>query len=54
VPNTASSESVSEREGDGTPTSSDDQRGVVEGKEEIPLKIKSTSAEGDPFEEYPF
>jgi hypothetical protein len=38
---------VSEREGegDGVPTPSDDQRGAVGRKEEIPLKIKYTSAD---------
>jgi hypothetical protein len=45
VLNTASSESVSEGEGDGIPTPSDDQKGAAETKEEIPLSIKSTSAD---------
>jgi hypothetical protein len=50
VPNTASSESVSEGEGDDIPTSSDDQRGAVERKQEIPLNVKSTSADqGTPW-----
>jgi hypothetical protein len=41
----ASSKSVSEGEGDNIPTPSGDLRGVVETKEEIPLNIKSTSAD---------
>jgi hypothetical protein len=45
VPNTASSESVSEGEGDATNTPSDDRRGAVDAKEEIPPTIKSTSAD---------
>jgi hypothetical protein len=45
VLNTASSESVSEGEGDDIHTPSDDQRGAAVTEEEIPLSIKSTSAE---------
>jgi hypothetical protein len=45
VLDTASSESVSEREGDDIPTPSDDFRGAVGTKEEIPLHIKSISAD---------
>jgi hypothetical protein len=41
----ASSKLVSEGEGDDIPTPSDDQRGALERKEEIPLKIKSTSTD---------
>jgi hypothetical protein len=50
VPNTASSELVSEEEGDRTPTPSDDlRRGATDAKEGTPPSIKSISAE-DPFE----
>jgi hypothetical protein len=45
VLNTASSILVSEGEGDDTPTPSDYQRGSAVTEEEIPLSIKSTSAE---------
>jgi hypothetical protein len=41
----ASLKSVSEGEGDDIPTPSDDQRGAVERKVEIPLKIKYASAD---------
>jgi hypothetical protein len=45
VLDTASSKSVSEGEGDDIRTPSDDQRGAVERKGEIPLKMKSTNAD---------
>jgi hypothetical protein len=45
VLDTASWKSVSEGEGDDIPTPSDDLRGAAETKEEIPLRIKSTSAD---------
>jgi hypothetical protein len=45
VLNTVPSESVSEREGYGTPTPSNDQRGAADAKEKTPLNIKSTSAD---------
>jgi hypothetical protein len=43
--NTPSLESVSEGDGDGPPTPSDDRRGTTDAKEEIPPSIKSTSAD---------
>jgi hypothetical protein len=43
-PNTASSESVSEEEGDGTPTPLDDRGGASDAREEISPSTKSTSA----------
>jgi hypothetical protein len=45
VPNTASSESVSEGKEDGTPTPLDNQRGAADAKEENPPCTKSTSAD---------
>jgi hypothetical protein len=45
VPNTASSESVSEGEGDGHSTTSDDWRRATDVKEEITPSIKSISAD---------
>jgi hypothetical protein len=45
VSNTASSESVSEGEGDGYSTPSDDWRRATDAKEEITPSIKSTSAD---------
>jgi hypothetical protein len=45
VPNTASSESVSEGEGDGSATTSDDRGGATDANEEITPRIKSTPAE---------
>jgi hypothetical protein len=45
VLDTAYMKSVCEVEGDDIPTPSDDLRGALETKEEIPLKIKSTSAD---------
>jgi hypothetical protein len=45
APNTASSESVSGWEGDGTPTPSDNRRGAADVKEETPPSIKSISAD---------
>jgi hypothetical protein len=45
APNIASSESVSEGEGDGTPTHLDDQGGATDAREEIPPTTKSTSAD---------
>jgi hypothetical protein len=46
--NIASSESVSEGEGDGTPAPSDDQGGAADAREEIPPRTKSTSADQGP------
>jgi hypothetical protein len=45
VLNIASSESVSEGEGDDIPTLSDDQKGTAETEEKSPLSTKSTSAD---------
>jgi hypothetical protein len=45
VLNTASSESVSEGEEDGTPTASGDRRGASDAKEVTPPSIKSMSAD---------
>jgi hypothetical protein len=42
---TASSESVSEGEGDDIPALSDDQGGTAETNKEIPLSTESTSAD---------
>jgi hypothetical protein len=45
MPNTESLESVSEGEGDDIPTPTDHWRGAAERRKEIPLNVKSTSAD---------
>jgi hypothetical protein len=45
TPNIASSESVSEGEGDGTPAPSENRGGAADARKEIPPNIKSTSAD---------